>query len=82
MPMKTTTKPSSSSSILICNIATPSLIYVVFFYKVINLCKPLSKLDLPTLRKGCRDLITLIKKTTYINDRVAMLNNGINSGLL
>ena len=29
-----------------------SLIYVVFLINVVKLCTPLSKLDLPTLRKG------------------------------
>ena len=32
-----------------------SLIYVVFWINVMKICKPLSKLDLPTLRKGCRE---------------------------
>ena len=29
-----------------------TLIYVVFLINVVKICKPLSKLDLPTLRKG------------------------------
>ena len=40
-----------------CNIATSFLLlfYVVFLINVIKLCKPLSKLDLPTLCKGSRE---------------------------
>ena len=45
----------------LCNIAI-ALFDVVSFINVIKFCKPLSKLDLPTLRKGSREERTQRKK--------------------
>ena len=53
--------------VCICNIATSflSLFYVVFESTLLNYAKPLSKLDLPTLRKGSREERTCVYMYIY-----------------
>ena len=49
------------------------LFYVVFLINVIKLCKPFSKLDLPTLRKGSREDNDRIINNKTDNERIITL---------